>query len=258
MRIKQVELKKLDLPDLIYKYRDWSDNYHKTILTQRQVYLASPSTFEDKLDCKIPIRYDLLTDKDIFDKYLYYSKLDNQGWSREQHRKHAREWTKKSPLKDQARIKEFQEEFFKDFFERFGVLSLTAEPQNDDMWIKYSDNFKGFCVGFNTVIMFDSLGGGGNVNYYDDLPIIYPEPKQSLDEQYVYQVYSKERKWEFEKEYRTNKFSYKPLTNSERIVTLPPESYKCVILGKNMAEASKEELKKSIPKELSHIEIIEN
>lgn len=258
MNMKQEELKKLDLPDIIYKYRDWSDDYHKTILTERQVFLASPSSFEDPLDCKIPIRYDLLTDKDIYDKYLHLSKIDNPGWNRAQHRSHAREWTKKTPLKNPEAIKDFQNTYFKEFFERFGVLSLTAESENDDMWKKYSDDFKGFCVGFNTVIMFDSLGGGGMVNYCDELPIIYPEPKHTLQEQHVYQVYSKERKWEFEKEYRTHKFSYSPLNNGDRIITLPPEAYNCVILGKKMPEDIKENLKSSIPEELSHIEIIEN
>lgn len=258
MNSKQIELEKLDLPDLIYKYRDWSDDYHKTILTKRQVFLASPSSFEDKLDCKIPIRYDLLTEKDIFDKYLYYSKLDNPGWNRGKHRSHAREWTKKSPLKNPDTAKVFQEQFFQDFFERFGVLSLTADHENHDMWKKYSGDYKGFCVGFNTTIMFDSLGGGGNVNYFDELPIIFPEPKHSLEEQHLYQVYSKERKWEFEKEYRTHKFSYKPLTSDQRIVTLPPEAYNCIILGKDMPAGTKENLKESIPKELAHIKIIEN
>jgi Protein of unknown function (DUF2971). len=255
---KQEQLKNIDLPETIYKYRDWLDDYHKSIITKRQVFLAPPDSFEDKLDCKIPIRYDLLTDKEIYDKYLFYSKIENPRWSNTQHENHAREWTEKTPLRNLDSIELSQEKFFSGFCKRFGVLSLTAEPANDFMWAKYSNDFKGFCVGFNTVVMFNYLGGGGNVIYYDELPIIYPEPKHSIEEQHSYQVYSKERKWEFEKEYRTHKFSYTDLTNDERIVTLPPEAYKCLILGKNMTQEIKESLRNSIPKELSHIEIIDS
>ncbi len=45
MNNKRLELENLDLPGIIYKYRDWSNVYHKTILTLRQVFLASPSYF---------------------------------------------------------------------------------------------------------------------------------------------------------------------------------------------------------------------
>ncbi len=45
----------LELPDVVYKYRFWDDAhlYHKNILTQQEVYFASPLTFEDPLDCKL-------------------------------------------------------------------------------------------------------------------------------------------------------------------------------------------------------------
>ena len=258
MKIQQTEFDKMALPELIFKYRNWSSEFHETILTERKVFMASPSSFEDELDCKIPIRYDLLTKQEIFEKYLHHSKIENPQRNRAEHRRYSKEWTKKSPLKNPKNIKNFQEKYFEDFFERFGVLSLTAEPENDDMWIKYSDDFKGFCVGFNTEIMFESLGGGGNVIYYNELPLIYPEPKFSIEEIHNQQVFSKEIKWEFEKEYRTHKFSPIPFTNETRTIVLPPEAFKCVILGKNMPAEFKEELRNSIPDELSHIEIIEN
>ncbi|MCG8409991.1 MAG: DUF2971 domain-containing protein [Bacteroidales bacterium] len=259
MKIQQIDFNEIELPDLIFKYRNWSSEYHKTIITERKVFMASPSSFEDKLDCKIPIRYDLLSQREIFDKYFHYSKIDNPKRNRAEHRKHARKWTKKYPLSNPDNIALFQKKYFEDFFERFGILSLTAESENDDMWIKYSDDFKGFCVGFNTKIMFESFGGGGgNVNYYDELPLIYPEPKFTIGKIYYYQVFSKERKWEFEKEYRTYKFSQIPFTDETRNIVLPPEAYKCIILGKNMPTEFKEELRNSIPDELSHIEIIEN
>ena len=78
-----------------------------TILTERQVWFAQPSSFTDPFDCKNPLRYDLLTEKDIYNKYLSASKDDHPNWVRQQHREFARDWTKKSPMKNNERLKEF-------------------------------------------------------------------------------------------------------------------------------------------------------
>ena len=42
----------LDFPSILCKYRDWSNIYHRTILTKRELYLAPPSCFEDVTDCR--------------------------------------------------------------------------------------------------------------------------------------------------------------------------------------------------------------
>ena len=61
----------------VYKYRDWGKPFHRKLLLEPSVYLSAPSDFEDPLDCKIPIRYDLLTDIEIFDQYYKESKSKN-------------------------------------------------------------------------------------------------------------------------------------------------------------------------------------
>src|ERR1700722_3532081 len=87
-------------PQVVYKYRKTNDPYHKNILTERQVWFAAPSTFEDPFDCKIPIRYDLLDRKQLYNLYYILSKEEHPNFSRQQHREDARRWVKKSPLKD--------------------------------------------------------------------------------------------------------------------------------------------------------------
>jgi hypothetical protein len=72
--ISKKTFEEMNLPDTIYKYRNWDDPFHKTIITQQEVYFAKPTSFEDPLDCKNPVRYDLLTDKDIYNHYLDHSK----------------------------------------------------------------------------------------------------------------------------------------------------------------------------------------
>lgn len=255
VRIDSVDFTDLDLPETIYKYRVWTNPYHKTIISKKEVFMASPRLFIDPLDCKIPIRYDLLSKKDLFEKYLYESRKDHPKWTREQHRKFARTWMTETAMSDFSFVKEWQESYFEDFFDRFGVFSLTANCFNDRMWKVYSDNHKGFCVGFNTLILFGHLGGGGNVNYVDELPIIFPSPKHSYEYQHALLVFSKLRKWEYEQEYRTHKFYKLPPTETERIIQVPASAYKELILGKNMEPKIKEDLLKSIPPDLATMTI---
>jgi hypothetical protein len=124
------------------------------------------------------------------------------------------------------------------------------------MWEAYSNKHTGFCVGFDTEIMFKYLGGGGIVNYMDELPIIYPFPKTSLEERHVLQIFSKLKQWDHEREYRTFEFSPSPLNESQRKKILPPEVFKEIIVGNKMPLDLKDELVRLIPKELAHIKIL--
>ncbi len=239
----------IDLPPVLYKYRDWEDNFHKSIITHREIYFSSPRGFTDKMDCRNPVRYDLLTYIELYQKV----KSDNPDWSDFKIRKFIREWYKRRV----KRILQQQRQYQESFFDKFGVFSLTADPNNMLMWLHYSNNFTGFCVGFNPEVLFNYLEGGGEVLYFDELPIIYPEPKQSYNDQFNLQIYSKLIEFQFENEYRTHIFSDNPLTESERKKILPPEAYKEIIFGKNMTDILKEDLLNSIPDELGHIELIE-
>jgi len=227
-------------PDNVYKYRIWNDVFHKSILSERKVYLARPTSFEDKKDCKLFVRYDLMTKLDIYKKYQDLSKKDNPHWSKEEHKKHALKWTTKSPLKDKMNVKKQQEEHFQEFDERFGVLSLTANKSNLAMWNKYSNNGIGFCVGFDSEILFERLGGGGEVMYYSKLPDIYHNDCFNIE--HAKQVFSKEEKWSFEEEYRTHKFYENPASVLDRQIVLPPEAFREIIFGWNTTEQDKNDI----------------
>lgn len=224
-----------DLPEVVFKYRNWADNYHKEILTEQIVFMARPTSFEDPLDCKSQKRYDLLTEEQIFNKYYQDSLKLHHNWTEEQHQKFAADGFAQSPMRDKNKIKLLQEKHFKQFDNRFGVLSLTANNLNEAMWTKYSDNHKGFCVGFDTKNMFVHLGGGGHVEYYDQLPDILPF--DSFEEENFKQIFAKQSKWTFEQEYRTHRFYKNPIaTNDDRRIKLPKDCYKQIIFGSQMAQ----------------------
>jgi hypothetical protein len=237
-----VSLDEIDAPEILYKYRHFDDPKHLRILSEREIYFAAPTSFEDTLDCKIPVRFDLLTEREIYEKYLFESKNLHPNWTRQNHRKWARDWTKRSPLKDKQGLREMTEHYFQEYNKRIGILSLTANNKSKEMWTKYSKNLSGFCVGFDTKTLFGYLGGGGPVNYdFDELPIIWPTPKHSYDVQRQLQVFSKLRKWNFEEEYRTLIFSKNELNEAYRKRTIPTTVYKEIILGQNITKENEME-----------------
>lgn len=253
--IEQKTLEEMNLPEVVYKYRDWENEYHKKVVTEREVYMAEPNSFEDPLDCKLPIKYSGLSRKEIREVCLYNSKLYYPERTRKQHREYAENWRTESPFGNINQMEQFQEQMLKKYNSQIGILSLTANVKNSKMWEKYSSNHKGFAVGFNPVIMFKYLGGGGPVKYYDTLPIVRPAPIHDYDKQRGFQIFSKLSKWSFEEEYRTHIFREYELTNESRTIKIPPEAFTEIVIGVDMPKDKIEDLLNSIPPELKHIAI---
>lgn len=63
------DFEEMDIPPVLYKYRNWDDRYHRRIVKERENYFARPDCFKDPLYCHIPLRYDLITNEDILNKY---------------------------------------------------------------------------------------------------------------------------------------------------------------------------------------------
>ena len=143
------------------------------------------------------------------------------------------------------------------YYEHEGILSLTENPDKDAMWKKYAAENKGFCIGYDTKIMFKYLGGGGPVYYTDEIPIIMPEPFTSFEEAMRYRIYYKLKKWKFEEEYRTKKFWPHPASIEDRQIQLPKEAFKRVILGDEMNIKDRLEIESAVKKYIGDIEIVE-
>lgn len=126
---------------------------------------------------------------------------------------------------------------------------------NLSMWLKYSENGKGFCVGFKNDMFFNYLGGGEHVFYVEKLPEIYHNDDR--DTEFVKQVFFKEKKWEFEEEYRTHKFFENKATVKNRQIKLPQKCYKEIIFGWAMSNKSKNEIKEICFKNNFKISFIE-
>ena len=200
------KLEDIELPEIIYKYRDWNNEFHKRFITKREIFFASPDTFEDKFDCYNPTRFDKLTQKQIYDYFYWSSKNDNINYTRQQHRYFARDWSKKSLVNNKDYVKKFMEDSITEYYQHQGILSLTENCNNSFMWNKYANNEEGFCIGYNTKVLFSFLGMGGPVEYVDEMPIILPEPFMDSFIATRNRIFFKHKKWIVEEEYRTSKF----------------------------------------------------
>ena len=231
---------KIHYPKILYKYRDWDNELHKKVLLENKLYLASPKDFEDIFDCNLPEKFPR---KDELYNFFIDKAKKNPSWSRQVRRKFARNWCKKSPLANPELRSTLINNIHQEFNSRFGVLSMTADCNNDVMWCKYANNHQGICIGFDTSLLFKYVGGGGKVQYVKELPPI-DFAKDDFKSKHTKNIFYKEEKWSFEKEYRLHKMWNHNVTNDERNIELPNNCIVKIILGKNMTLHMKDEIKK--------------
>ena len=212
----------IDVPETVYKYREWDDDHHKKTLTNRELFLASPSRFNDPFDCKIPIAYwKIAEDPDL--AQTYFSQVVERHKShlgKEDKKKEVERLISEKRFKDKEYLERMEKELFNELNKKFGVISLTAFRDNVVMWSHYSGSHKGFCVGFNSKILFnysDHFGRGGAVLYVKEFLTILPTEEST--QQLVKQMYIKSDLWAYEKEYRLTK-----INGADKVIQFPLEA----------------------------------
>lgn len=65
-----------DVPDVLYKFRDWDNGNSHNLLFRRQFFFSSYARFNDPFDGGIPFQYrpEELTPENIFKKYYESAK----------------------------------------------------------------------------------------------------------------------------------------------------------------------------------------
>ncbi|MBS1587954.1 MAG: DUF2971 domain-containing protein [Bacteroidetes bacterium] len=239
--VKRTTIDQIQLPSVLYKYRQADNDFHINILKTGKVYYSPPSGFEDKLDCKIPVRYDLLTDEEIIRKYYNELKIQDPWAGHFLLLERAQKWADLGNFRNPDLIAEAESEYWDELNRRFGVLSLTEDNSNPAMWEKYADSLNGFCIGFTGRTMLEEIGGGGgDVTYVDELPVIKPFMDPLYQNQL--QAFSKEKKWSFEKEYRSHKTWFVDVDNNTRNMKVPNEAFVELIIGTKVDGKRKNEL----------------
>jgi len=235
VEIDFVDLEEVYMPAIVYKYRTWNvgDSNSDNVLLKNQLFLASPSSFVDESDCRIPIRYDLLTDQEILiwserTARRMFPKYNDDAIKRE-----VQHYIGRIPFRNKEKMNQYDEQEWIDYNNNAGVLSLCIQSLNEDMWKMYGDDHKGICYGFSTIELIRgcNLKGGGVVRYVNELPIIHPFEDTILKANK--RVYYKFNSWSFEEEYRIRDFTEQNQDPRNRIKTYPDHVLKEVTLGKD-------------------------
>jgi hypothetical protein len=236
-------MKPENYPDIIYKYRCWSNNFHKNILLKGEVYLSPPKHFNDPFDFQIPKNFMSLDSKDKIDKYVNEGIDKHKEWLIAEGRNVDEE--KELLYKKLENLELYQQEHEEIEAEannkHHGVLSLSARWDSILMWSHYGDFHKGFNIGYNETKMRESglFGKGGPVSYSEDFPQLDPFIEHDMKTSF-FQTHYKSKEWEYEQEYRLGKLWFPKLpTEEDRTVKIPFEFIEEINLGLLISENEK-------------------
>lgn len=242
-----VPVKKLKVPPILYKYRDYDNDFHRKTLINNEIYIPSANEFNDPLDSKTPFRYrdEDLTEENIYLKCLQIAKRSQPGLKEEQYQEIAYENQKKELLLDDQHLEKFDKDHYKQICNEYGVYCLTPDSKNFLMWSYYANSHKGFCVGYHSHYLLGTelFSIGGKVDYRSDFPKLPLFPSEN-DHIFLNIFYTKWKIWKHEKEYRLiHKYKYDRKGRKD-IFTLPDITIAEIVFG---CQFSENELLKLIP-----------
>lgn len=174
MKGKAVAVEELDLPDVLYKFRDYNNEFHRKALYKQELYIPCANEFNDPQDAKIPFRWreEDITDENIFKKALELAKAENPGLTETQYHEKAFVASRNAPWRDENFLEEFDNDTYKRICRDFGVYCLSPNVENTLMWSYYGNSHSGFAIGYNTNKLVGSklFGMGGMVQYRAEFP----------------------------------------------------------------------------------------
>lgn len=227
-----------EVPQTVYKFRSWADVYHRKIFTDKELWFAHPFTLNDHQDLRQP-------SKVVIDRLLSYDAYRHWWDYVSQIYPDATRKFKKTML--DVKFREIQADpvgYFQkgllvtqanaDDYDIFGVLSLTDKVLEDEVWERYGDKHKGFCIGFNTnELSRDMMGLYGKV-VYSDSSLNYDPLKEYSGQEIASGFFKKTTAWKNESEYRF--LTARIESQTDRAKKFSDESVAEVILGCNISD----------------------
>lgn len=241
------------IPNILYKYRDYSNKYNQRTLFDFELFLASTSMFNDPYEGSIPFEYDPaeLTEDNIFLKLRSIAKERHPEWDEQRIQEFCFEGQQKDLLNDEKH-KEYINKKNKEQIETiFGILSLTKHPMNYLMWSHYAKSHTGFCIGFDKFILFEHVQGSiGLVNYAPKVPRL--KLFEDIGAFHVKQLGTKSDVWSYEDEYRIVKSNA-----ANQTLNYPKEMIKNIFLGCKMKQTEKNKIIEFVSQNKIECEIYE-
>jgi DUF2971 family protein len=252
------------VPPLLYKFRSWDDNYHKEVLLSRKLWFASPRNLNDPSDCKLPFGIDFTSDKNAEyelkkELTLRYPKWDVKKISYEvlEILKQDEKSTRHPNFLNEATRNNFR------FFEtKYGILSFACSLNINQLWDKYSNNHRGFCVEFDGHILADELiryyyddkstFDFLQVEYFEEMPkIIYTKDNDVNINNFIKILKSKYISWKYEDEFR-----FVSIGKAGISYQISEDPFKKIFLGCDMESEHQKEIIDVVSTNLPNTEIL--
>lgn len=240
----------MKLPKVVYKFRDWSDQYHRDTLIERELYFAHPNDFNDPFDVSIPIVFDEaeLTDNNIRKHICGELRSREPNLTHEEILEKAEFLLRDGSLNDPNRRSEIEQSLPNISDSNFGIVSLSAAKESILMWSHYANCHKGFCLGFNSKKLVESTGGSlKRVNYSKTFPKIgLFEPALDL---FTKLLCTKSIDWQYEQEFRL------VIGQCNKPLKIIQDAFDEIILGCKIPQAHKKELMAVLKNNFPNIDI---
>lgn len=170
--------------DILYKYRNWADDYHKKCLLNTEFYFSNSFAFNDPYDLNLPL---IITGKPSFNVESMKQSLIEAGkkptaeilkglsdyWNNSEFRGSDLEIKTVENMKLETLNME----------QKLRVLCLSKKNNSILMWGHYANSHKGICIGLDRSIINNKLKKEYRSNYrLVDVQYIRELPKITWDE----------------------------------------------------------------------------
>ncbi|MDO9552493.1 DUF2971 domain-containing protein [Rhodonellum sp.] len=228
----------MTIPPILYKYRDYNNEYNKRTLFNFEIFLASASMFNDPYEGSIPFVYNSedLTKEKLFQKRKLIAKKLHPSWNEMQIDEFCNKAQEEDLINDPEHIEKMRLLNIMEIDKTFGIFSLTPNHMNYLMWSHYANCHKGFCIGFDTKALYDQIDGSiGPVKYQVNIPKM--DLFGNSFEFYIKQLSTKSKIWEYEDEFRIVKAN-----GSRKTIKYDKDILKKIVLGCQMSQDDKNEI----------------
>jgi len=230
-------------PPVVYKFRTWKDDNHKSLLTDQHIWFSHPFELNDPLDVRPETVFDIneFADQRYYEKLLASAAYNNPDLkTREQQINAAKEqweFTKDNPQIVSENYK--NRNSIESNFNSYGIFSTGMDELSVKTWEEYGDNHAGYCIGFNTVELCRKIKSSyGYVTYSDDLiKYTFFNKKEDSD---LDALYYKKLNWKQEKEFRFITLGIG--IHSERLQKFSVDVVTEIILGYNISDEDEKEI----------------
>lgn len=267
MCFNQIDISKpqpRNTPKILYKYRYFDQNdYHIMSLVKPYLRFTSALNFNDPFDTSLQYNY-LDQPPGIQLKWaIEFTKNEFQQLGKSEVIKKAKAQLFKIN-NDSNHIEWAKKNYVKKNYDKFGICCLTPFQKNLLMWAHYSDNHKGFCIGYDTnkIVELQKLITKKNellqlvkIRYSNSIPNInfYKSMSSGSWENDLYKmVYTKSKHWSYENEYRLTYWDH-PNTS----LNINYDIIKEVILGCKISKDNKNKVISIIKRSSTKIHLLQ-